>query len=122
MKAWAKRASSAASVMSQAKASEAPAPAAVPCAAQTTGFGRARMARTSRFHPRSSTAPRSASGPVSPGSAKSCPAQKARPAPESSTARQAGSRPASSKAPSSAACIAASKAFSFCGRLRVSTR
>ena len=55
-------ASSAASVMSQQKAMLAPAPAATPFTAQTTGFSSVRMARMIGLYCRRTTSPRSGIG------------------------------------------------------------
>src|SRR5579863_9033501 len=108
--------------MSQASARLAPAPAAAPLTAHTTGFGRARSARMIGLRPLSSDWPRSGRG--APGltarSTRSAPAQKPRPAPVIRTARQPGSAAARSTAADSAWVRAALSALRRSGRFRIS--
>ncbi len=115
-KAWMKRAPCPASTMSQASARLAPAPAATPCTAQTTGLDRVRMAVIRGLKRVSSVAPRSWSGVTS---VRSWPAQKPRPAPASSTLRTAPSASAPCRASMRAACMAPSIEFSRSGRFSV---
>ena len=83
----------AANTMSQANARLAPAPAATPFTAQTTGFSSVRTAGSRSGCSRRARSRRGRASPPSFGiaSARSCPAQKPRPAPVSSTARTVGS-------------------------------
>ena len=122
-KAWMKRAERAASTMSQAKAMLAPAPAATPLTAQTTGFSSARIRRSvgiveglerRRRGParRRPCADRGRRGPARPRSR----ARRRSAAPRARRCR----RRARSKPARSARCIASLKAFSLSGRFRVS--
>jgi hypothetical protein len=108
--------------MSQASAILAPAPAAGPLTAQTTGFGSLRMARMSGLTPFSSDWPRS--GRAWPGAnarlERSAPAQKPLPAPVTSTARHWGSAAARAIPAASASMRAMLSAFRRSGRFRVS--
>src|SRR5260221_604272 len=121
-KAWMKLAERAARTMSQASARLAPAPAATPLTAQTTGFARRRSRRISGLYQVSSALP-PAGAPLAMAaarSARSWPAQKPRPAPVSSTARIAASPSMSSSATASWRCNSMVKALSLSGRLRLS--
>ena len=91
MNAGTKVAVSAATRMSQAQASESPAPAAAPFTAAITGFSSARIARTFGWYVSRSRAAMSPA--ASWNSVRSWPTQKPRPAPVSTTARTAGRGP-----------------------------
>ena len=120
--AWMKLAERAATTMSQPSAKLAPAPAATPLTAATTGTGIERMRSASGRYSRSMTSPTSTSSPAMPASLRSCPAQKPRPAPVTTTQRTAASFAAASSAARSSACIAAVKLLSAAGRFSVSVR
>src|SRR5437762_1639683 len=112
----------AAITMSAAKAILAPAPAATPFTAHTTGFGRLISLRISGLYRFSSDSPRSTPSP--PGatarSDKSCPAQNPRPAPVISSARISGSSSALDSACATSSCICTVKLLRRSGRLSVS--
>src|SRR5260370_24410170 len=121
-KAWMKLADRAGRTMSQARAMLAPAPAATPLTAHTTGFSKRRRRRTSGLYQVSSALPPSTLPPAAmtaARSARSCPAQKPRPAPVSSTARIVASPSTASNAAASARCSSVVKALSLSGRLSV---
>ena len=92
-----KLASSAAMRTSQANASDAPAPAAIPLTAPTIGFGSDRIARISGLYRRRISSARGAASGSSR-SRRSWPALKARPAPVRTTARTAGRPPSAATA------------------------
>ncbi len=95
----------------------APAPAATPFTAHTTGLGRARNRRTIGLY--CTVMISSILVPGAMASARSCPALKARPSPVSRMARTAASSRAWSRASMVSSAISRSKLFSLSGRLSV---
>jgi hypothetical protein len=121
--AWRKLAERAAMTMSHASATFAPAPAATPFTAHTTGFSRVRSVRTSGLYCVPMVWPRSGGGPpgVITRSLRSCPAQNARPAPVSRTARMSSRDFTVASASRRRWCISGLKLLSLSGRFSVTS-